>query len=130
MAASGEADDSGTLTKINDQFDGTSSKLKALKLKVAKKNREISTLKRKLDEVPSRNELTQYQKRFIELYNQISAVHTQTKQFFILYNTLEDKKMHMNKQINLFNSIHDQFNQYVLKLKNLLQVNNIIKYLN
>jgi hypothetical protein len=41
----------------------------------------------------------------------VSAVHTQTKQFYILYNSLDDKKMYMNKQINLFNSIHDQFAQ-------------------
>ena len=74
MAASGgvgESEDSGAaFAKINEQYEATGAKLKALKLKVAKKNREISTLKRKLDETPSRNELTQYQKRFIELYNQ------------------------------------------------------------
>ena len=36
----------------------------------AKKNREISALQRSIDEVPSRAELAQYQRRFIELYNQ------------------------------------------------------------
>lgn len=36
----------------------------------ARKNREISALQRKIDEVPSRAELSQYQRRFIELYNQ------------------------------------------------------------
>lgn len=35
----------------------------------ARKNREISSLQRKIDEVPSRAELTQYQRRFVELYN-------------------------------------------------------------
>ncbi len=81
----------------------------ALRIKVAKKNREISTLKRKLDELPSRTELTQYQKRFVELYNQISAVHTQTKQFYLFYNVLADQKVYMNKEIDLLNSINDQF---------------------
>ena len=56
--------------KVNEQYEAAINKLATLKLKVAKKNREISTLKRKLDEVPSRAELNQYQKRFIELYNQ------------------------------------------------------------
>jgi hypothetical protein len=56
--------------KINEQYETTKSKLHALRLKIAKKNREISILKRKIDEIPSRIELTQYQKRFIELYNQ------------------------------------------------------------
>lgn len=36
----------------------------------ARKNREIAGLQRKVDEVPSRAELTQYQRRFVELYNQ------------------------------------------------------------
>ena len=36
----------------------------------ARKNREIALLQRKIDEVPSRTELSQYQHRFIELYNQ------------------------------------------------------------
>ena len=36
----------------------------------AKKNREISSLQRRIDEVPSRSELSQYQRRFVELYNQ------------------------------------------------------------
>lgn len=80
-----------------------------LRLKNAKKNREISTLKRKLDEIPSRIELSQYQKRFVELYNQISNVHRETKQFYIFYNVLEDKKLYMNKEINLLNSISEQF---------------------
>ena len=36
----------------------------------AKRNREIASLQWKLDDVPSRAELSQYQRRFIELYNQ------------------------------------------------------------
>lgn len=36
----------------------------------ARRNREIAILQRKIDEVPSRAELTQYQKRFVELYSQ------------------------------------------------------------
>lgn len=36
----------------------------------ARKNREIAHLQRKIDEVPSRAELTQYQQRFIELFGQ------------------------------------------------------------
>lgn len=45
-------------------------KLSFLRLVQARRNREIAILQRKIDEVPSRAELTQYQKRFIELYSQ------------------------------------------------------------
>uniref|UniRef100_A0A8C7GW43 Coiled-coil domain-containing protein 93 n=1 Tax=Oncorhynchus kisutch TaxID=8019 RepID=A0A8C7GW43_ONCKI len=77
----------------------------------ARRNREIAVLQRKIDEVPSRAELTQYQKRFIELYGQVSATHKETKQFFTLYNTLDDKKVYLEKEVNLLNSIHDNFQQ-------------------
>uniref|UniRef100_A0A672MZ15 Coiled-coil domain-containing protein 93 n=1 Tax=Sinocyclocheilus grahami TaxID=75366 RepID=A0A672MZ15_SINGR len=77
----------------------------------ARRNREIAILQRKIDEVPSRAELTQYQKRFIELYSQVSATHKETKQFFTLYNTLDDKKVYLEKEVNLLNSIHDHFQQ-------------------
>uniref|UniRef100_A0A665W0E6 Coiled-coil domain-containing protein 93 n=1 Tax=Echeneis naucrates TaxID=173247 RepID=A0A665W0E6_ECHNA len=75
----------------------------------ARRNREIAVLQRKIDEVPSRVELTQYQKRFVELYSQVAATHKETKQFFTLYNTLDDKKVYLEKEVNLLNSIHDNF---------------------
>uniref|UniRef100_A0A3Q3X2Y3 Coiled-coil domain-containing protein 93 n=1 Tax=Mola mola TaxID=94237 RepID=A0A3Q3X2Y3_MOLML len=75
----------------------------------ARRNREIAILQRKIDEVPNRAELTQYQKRFLELYSQVSATHKETKQFFTLYNTLDDKKVYLEKEVNLLNSIHDNF---------------------
>ena len=40
------------------------------RIKLAKKNRAIAKLMRQLDDIPGRSELTQYQRRFMELYNQ------------------------------------------------------------
>nr|KAG5698060.1 hypothetical protein BaRGS_016708 [Batillaria attramentaria] len=77
----------------------------------ARKNREIAGLQRKIDEVPSRAELSQYQRRFVELYHQVSSTHRETKQFYTLYNTLDDTKLYLNKEVNLLNSIHDNFKQ-------------------
>jgi flagellar biosynthesis chaperone FliJ len=42
-----------------------------------KKNRDIALLERKIDEVPSRGELMQYQRQFVDLYEQVS-LHTST----------------------------------------------------
>jgi hypothetical protein len=41
-----------------------------LKLQLADLNKNCSQMQRKFDDIPSRAELSQYQKRFIELYNQ------------------------------------------------------------
>ncbi|KAM5280200.1 coiled-coil domain-containing protein 93 isoform 2-T2 [Ctenodactylus gundi] len=108
----------GALTSVmthNEDLDRRYSmekeKLYKIRLLQARRNREIAILHRKIDEVPSRAELIQYQKRFIELYRQISAVHKETKQFFTLYNTLDDKKIYLEKEISLLNSIHENFSQ-------------------
>uniref|UniRef100_A0A8D0HII1 Coiled-coil domain-containing protein 93 n=1 Tax=Sphenodon punctatus TaxID=8508 RepID=A0A8D0HII1_SPHPU len=101
-------------TKIIDQqYKTEKDKLQKIRLLLARRNREIAILQRKIDEVPSRAELTQYQKRFIELYGQVSATHKETKQFFTLYNTLDDKKVCLEKEVNLLNSIHDNFQQAI-----------------
>ncbi|CAB1347359.1 unnamed protein product [Coregonus sp. 'balchen'] len=96
---------------IDKQYNIDREKLQKIRLLMARRNREIAILQRKMDEVPSRAELTQYQKRFIELYGQVSATHKETKQFFTLYNTLDDKKVYLEKEVNLLNSIHDNFQQ-------------------
>ncbi|XP_025944895.1 coiled-coil domain-containing protein 93 isoform X1 [Apteryx rowi] len=96
---------------IDQQYKTEKDKLQKIRLLLARRNREIAILQRKIDEVPSRAELTQYQKRFIELYSQVSATHKETKQFFTLYNTLDDKKVYLEKEVNLLNSIHDNFHQ-------------------
>ncbi|KAG7239113.1 hypothetical protein INR49_029993 [Caranx melampygus] len=96
---------------IDKQYNTDREKLQRIRLLMARRNREIAILQRKIDEVPSRAELTQYQKRFIELYSQVSATHKETKQFFTLYNTLDDKKVYLEKEVNLLNSIHDNFQQ-------------------
>ncbi|NXE10473.1 CCD93 protein, partial [Lophotis ruficrista] len=96
---------------LEQQYKTEKDKLQKIRLLLARRNREIAILQRKIDEVPSRAELTQYQKRFIELYSQVSATHKETKQFFTLYNTLDDKKVYLEKEVNLLNSIHDNFHQ-------------------
>uniref|UniRef100_A0A7M4FSS0 Coiled-coil domain-containing protein 93 n=1 Tax=Crocodylus porosus TaxID=8502 RepID=A0A7M4FSS0_CROPO len=84
---------------IDQQYKTEREKLQKIRLLLARRNREIAVLQRKIDEVPSRAELTQYQKRFIELYSQVSATHKETKQFFTLYNTLDDKKVYLEKEM-------------------------------
>uniref|UniRef100_A0A452QMA9 Coiled-coil domain-containing protein 93 n=1 Tax=Ursus americanus TaxID=9643 RepID=A0A452QMA9_URSAM len=105
---------------LDRRYNMEKEKLYKIRLLQARRNREIAILHRKIDEVPSRAELIQYQKRFIELYRhagllwmrlQVSAVHKETKQFFTLYNTLDDKKVYLEKEISLLNSIHENFSQ-------------------
>lgn len=56
--------------QIQQHLELEKAKMKQIRLKIAKKNRAIVTIERQLDNIPDRTELYQYQRRFLELYNQ------------------------------------------------------------
>lgn len=85
--------------------------VQSLKLQIAKKNRSIAFLKRQLDEIPGRGELAQYQRRFLELYNEVAQKHEETKQFYIMYNALDDTKLYLSKELSLLNSVLDNYSE-------------------
>ncbi|KAH9369690.1 hypothetical protein HPB48_007657 [Haemaphysalis longicornis] len=95
----GAADDPRD-SQVEAQCQQEREKLQRMRLLLAKKNREIAAIQRKIDEVPSRAELNQYQRRFVELYGQVAATHRETKQFFTLYNTLDDIRMYLDKEVD------------------------------
>ncbi|XP_052894356.1 coiled-coil domain-containing protein 93 [Anopheles moucheti] len=97
------------MVELQRQMDMELERLKSLRLQLAKKNRSYVAIKRQLDTVPDRTELAQYQRRFLELYNQVSAKHRETKQFYTLYNTLDDTKLYLEKEMSLLNSIYDNY---------------------
>ncbi|XP_059610807.1 coiled-coil domain-containing protein 93 [Phlebotomus argentipes] len=96
-------------TAIRNEVEMEKQRLQDLRLQLAKQNRAIVTLQRQLDAIPDRTELAQYQRRFLELYNQVSAKHRETKHFYTLYNTLEDTKTYLTKELELLNSIYENY---------------------
>ena len=98
--------------------DGNDSKLeeKMIKLKkeLAAKSSKVSDLENQLDQVPSSYELQQYQRRFLELDNQVSAEFSATQQFVTLYNTLIDQRAFTEKAITLLESVYDTVPDYKL----------------
>ena len=106
--------ESGTSEEEEDrlkEYEAQRETVTKARLQLAKKNRAIASLTRQLDDVPGRSELTQYQRRFMELYNQVSAKHKETKQYYTLYNTLDDTKLYLSKELSLLNSIQDNYNE-------------------
>lgn len=94
-----------------EQFEELTEKTRLLRLTLAKKNQIVAKLQRQLDDVPNRAEMSQYQRRFLELYNQVAAKHKETKQYFTLYNTLEEKRRCMEKELSLLNSVVESYPQ-------------------
>jgi hypothetical protein len=59
--------------------------------------------------VPTRSELIQYERRFVELYSQVAWKHDETKKYYALYNTLNSKADFLQTELNLLNSMSDNF---------------------
>lgn len=73
--------------------------------------RDISALTRRIDDIPSKDELAQYRQAFFQFYNQSAVLYRQTKQSYTLYNTLTDMIDYMNKEIALIESINEGYPQ-------------------
>lgn len=43
----------------------------------------------------------------------VGAKHRETKQFYTMYNTLDDTKRYLTKELSLLNSIHENYNEWV-----------------
>ena len=66
-------------------------------------------LKRKIDDVASRAELVQYERRFVVLYEQIASNLEETRRYYTKYNTLTDTPKFLTKEISILNSISSKY---------------------
>lgn len=60
-------------TELKEELDNIRNMVEAARTKLSKKARAVGLMKRKLDQIPDRAELAQYQRRFVELSNEGNA---------------------------------------------------------
>ena len=104
-----------TLRKLAVQ-DESSSESEELRRRLATERKELSKvtrvyldLERRIDRIPSRSELSQYQRRFVELYGEMDDTQNETQNFYEMYNNLGQQKLAIEKEITLMNSIQEGF---------------------
>ena len=92
VSASGGADDeeSAKIKEIEDMHVKVMAKYDKLRQLVAERNLAIAAKVRLIDDIPTRTELIQYERRFVELYSQVALKLGENKKYFETYNTLED----------------------------------------
>ena len=100
VAAEDESSNAGNEMKME---------LNSKKQKLAEQSRLCLELERKIDRIPSRSELAQYQRRFVELYGQMDSTQNETQHFFDMYNNLGQQLAAIEKEIQLMNSIQETF---------------------
>eukprot|EP00164_Ancoracysta_twista_P004108 GFYU01005517.1.p1 GENE.GFYU01005517.1~~GFYU01005517.1.p1 ORF type:complete len:127 (+),score=26.13 GFYU01005517.1:237-617(+) len=72
---------------------------------------DILTVMRNIEDIPTRTELIQYERRFVELYEQVAMKLQETRKYYHTFNNLTDKKTHLAKEVSLLTNIDETFGQ-------------------
>ncbi len=142
------ADEMQRMLQIEQVYEQELSRLKQLKQLLSKKAQEIQLLRRKIDDVPTRTELVQYvleslgslrlnfstcvryERRFVELYEQVAGTTDETKKYYTTYNTLQNTKDFILKESKVmdrqdpvsaffidFSRLHQRLRQFPQKFR-------------
>jgi len=102
-------DDGGRGDEILKAHASDSEKLEKLRELLATKNRQIASAKRKIDQVPSRRELQQYQRQFVEVFEQMGVKYTETKQYVNTFNSSEKIRAALDHETKILDSIQEKY---------------------
>ena len=76
---------------------------------LAQRNLQVASTSRMIDDVPTRTELIQYERRFVELYQQVALKLEETRKYYATYNTLDNTRNYLAKEVKLIDSITNNF---------------------
>lgn len=66
---------------------------------LAEVNLEVALSVRTIDDTPTRTELIQYERRFVELYQQVTWKLDETRKYYDMYNTLDTTLSFLQKEV-------------------------------
>lgn len=78
---------------------------------LAETNLEVANAVRTIDDIPTRTELIQYERRFVELYQQVAWKLEETRKYYAMYNTLDTSLSFIQKEVKLLNSVSEVFEE-------------------
>jgi len=109
-----EADNEGSesnrkLRDIEDMHTKVMAKYNRLRQMLSEMNLEVASNARIIDDIPTRTELIQYERRFVELYQQVAWKLEETRKYYAMYNTLETSLKFIQQEIKLLDSISENF---------------------
>lgn len=114
-----------------EQSDKVIALNKELDTELMATNQKILSLIKKLDQMPSSMEILQYQRRYIELCQQLVSKNKDVKKLYALYNSLDSTKYYLIKEIKLLDSIADNLELTIDSISNrddfVMQLQEIIR---
>ena len=101
--------DMARLVDIEQSYASELSKLSKMRAALAQSNQAIARTQRLIDDNPTRAELLQFERRFVELYALVAAKLSETKKYYALYNTLREVWGYLGNEKSLLESIIGQY---------------------
>jgi arsenate reductase-like glutaredoxin family protein len=102
-------DSGGRLSLAAAAHAEASERHRKIRMMLARRNREISRVQRLLDDVPSRSELLQYEKRFTDLFEEINSTRGEIAKQFAAYNFQNEERKLLDQELKLISSIQSSF---------------------
>lgn len=113
------------LREIDAEFDGENAKLIEKRKLVAVENRNINIVQRKIENCPSKIEITQFHKRLVELFDNMNLKAEENRRYINLYNTVQETKKLFTQEKKYLNEINSSYRAGKAKKERELLRNNI-----
>ena len=106
-----DSDENKKMVNIEDMHEKVMNKYNNLRSFLAETNLEVSNSARIIDDIPTRSELIQYERRFVELYQQVAWKLEETRKYYAMYNTLDTSLAFLQKNVKILDSITETFGE-------------------
>lgn len=114
------------LAEIDEEFEAENAKLIAKRKLVAIENRNINIVQRKIENCPSKIEITQFHKRMVELFDNLNMKTEEIRRHSNLFNTVQQTQMLFGKEKKYLEEISASYKGCKSKKEKEILKNNII----
>lgn len=97
------------LRQIDGEFDQEHEKLLVQRKQIADINRNITVIQRKIENCPSKIEITQFHKRLVELFDNLNLKSEENRRYVNLYNTVMEIRRLFRQQTDYMREINDSY---------------------
>ena len=101
------------IRKVEALYATETTKLKRARESLAAKTQQLHLVRRKIDDTSTRAELVQYERRFLQVYDQVAGNLEETRRYYTKYNTLSDTHKYLTKEISIHSSVVAQYPKVV-----------------
>lgn len=97
------------LRQIDAEYDHEHEKLSQQRKQIADVNRSVTVVQRKIENCPSKIEITQFHKRLVELFDNLNLKSEENRRYVNLFNTVMETRKLFRQQTDYMREINDSY---------------------